>query len=313
MAIQPDLKPHLADPNTPWNISAPLFERTSRQERAPYKKCEVLPQDPEWNFVHGYFNQNRPTNRAIGHIYCIHNPDQTTAFTVEIRNMEQEASNPKFSPGWDKEDNVPLRKSVVNRWKQATSSYSPFSMQVNNERKEIFSSTRILPLWHGSDEQKCHSICTSGFSIFGKHAYVKGDGDKTSNDIGFFGSGIYFTNNARYAADIYSNGHMLLAWVSMREPYPVIADATHPQKPSDMKKLEGLHAYKNYNAHYIPVISIDPQKPMCTIYYPCTQGQNPTLDEVVVFQKSQTLPRFWVELVVDLPRQYKSLKKLLFL
>jgi hypothetical protein len=87
----------------------------------------------------------------------------------------------------------------------------------------------------------------------------------------------------------------------MREPYPVIADKAHPQKPADMKTLGiGLGAYQNHNAHYIPVISIQPNNPKCAVYYPCTETQDPALDEVVVFNPFQTLARFWIELGPDL-------------
>ena len=125
-----------------------------------------------------------------------------------------------------------------------------------------------------------------------------------NTDVGYFGSGIYFTNSARYAAEIYSDGNLLLAWVTMREPYPVVANAicNLPAKPTDMKKLEGYGAYQNYNAHYIPVVPIDPTHPKCAVYYPCAQSQEPVLDEIVVFQKSQALARFWIELEIDLPK-----------
>jgi len=88
----------------------------------------------------------------------------------------------------------------------------------------------------------------------------------------------------------------------MREPYPVVANKVcfPPHKPDDMKKLEGLGAYKNYNAHYIPVVPIDPSDEACVIYYPCAETQSPVCDELVVFNKGQTLVRFWVELQVDL-------------
>ena len=146
-------------------------------------------------------------------------------------------------------------------------------------------------------DEKCESIATSGFAYFGKHAYFdsKTQFSTTSTDIGFFGSGIYFTNSAQYAA-LYAKGHLLLSWVSMREPYPVIADLLFPSKPTDMKMLEGKGAYQNYNAHYIPVVSVDPNNPKCMIYYPTCVDQIAAWDEIVVFQKSQTLPRFWIEL-----------------
>ena len=87
-----------------------------------------------------------------------------------------------------------------------------------------------------------------------------------------------------------------MAWVSMREPFPVVGDPTK----ADMAALRGKGAYKHYNTHYVPVVptSLDPT---CPIYYPCQEGEAPLCDELVVFQKAQALPRFWVELEVELP------------
>ena len=68
-----------------------------------------------------------------------------------------------------------------------------------------------------------------------------------------------------------------------------------------MKDIKGKGAYKAYNAHYIPVTSINPSDPYETIYYPAKENETPHCDEFVVFHKSQTLPRFWIELEVELP------------
>ena len=144
---------------------------------------------------------------------------------------------------------------------------------------------------------------TINLIIFGKHHFFDTHADAgpaSSTDLGYFGSGIYFTNSAHYAA-LYARGHLLLSWVSMREPYPVINDVAVPKKGRDMKMLEGKGAYQNYNAHFIPVISLEPQKVSCMEYYPCYQGQAPAWDEYVVFQRPQSLTRFWVELSTDSP------------
>lgn len=178
----------------------------------------------------------------------------------------------------------------------------------SNSRADSCVRAKVLPLWHGSSEVVCQSICSSGYTSFGKHHYYDENatkGNAKSTDKGYFGSGIYFTNSARYAS-MYSSGHLLLTWVSMREPYPVVNDKPHPQKGTDMVKLEGKEHYQNYNAHYIPVASIEPNNPLCMNYYPCYKDQEPTWDEFVVFHQAQALPRFWVELGVDFPRVVPS-------
>jgi len=152
-------------------------------------------------------------------------------------------------------------------------------------------------LWHGTNEKKCDYICRSGFAYFGKQDLEGKFLSADNTDEGFFGSGIYFTNSARYAADCYAEGHLLLAWVSMREPFPVVGDPLQ----SDMKGLKGKYKYKNYDTRYIPVDSKSPTDPYCANYYPPKKGEAAACDEYVVLHKSQTLPQYWIELEVEIP------------
>jgi len=158
-------------------------------------------------------------------------------------------------------------------------------------------------LWHGT--KRAEAICSNGFAFFGKHALFENPAAAGPNvDIGFFGSGIYFTNSAQYAAMYSANkvgGTLLLAWVSMREPYPVVSDTPVPKEGTDMTRLRGKGAYKNYNAHYIPVTSTDPADPENMIFHPCHRFEKPAWDEYVVFHTAQTLACFQVELGVDFP------------
>ena len=75
------------------------------------------------------------------------------------------------------------------------------------------------------------------------------------------------------------------------EPFPIVGDPCQ----IDTKAIKEKGAYKNYNVHYIPITSINPYDPYETIYYPTTENEIPHCDELVVFNKSQTLPRFLVE------------------
>lgn len=298
--IPPKLSETLPNRKTPWLISESTFKKLEPVGKS-YKRCEITSNDPEWAFVHRYFDAQRPTNRSIARVYCVHNSLITRQFETQIENSEAEVRNPVHAPQWKEKELSPLRGKVIERWRTITNPFSPFDV---SPRQTDYKHTKILPLWHGSKADICHSICKTGFTFFGKQDLIHGGGAGKNTDIGFFGSGIYFTDSARYAAEIYSDGNLLLAWVSMREPYPVVADKVclPPEKPKDMKKLEGSGAYQNYNAHFIPVISVDPKNKKCAIYYPCAKDQDPTCDEIVVFNKFQTLPRFWVQLQIDLAK-----------
>ena len=294
----------LPNPNTPWLMSQEVFQRVQlTNSTGSYKKCEITSKDPEWKFVFQYFEMQKPENRHIGRVYCIHNPDATRSFESPIPDLERESQQPVFVPKWAQEPESALRQKVHDRWKEMVALFSPFVIRMADQRDDTYRNVKVLPLWHGTKAPICDSICKTGFTFFGKQDIIHGGaGPGPNTDIGYFGSGIYFTNSAKYAADVYSDGNLLLAWVSMRPPYPVVANCAYPNKPDDMIKLEGNAHYQNYNAHHIPIISVDPKNKKCKVYYPCTANQEPVFDEFVVFQKTQALTRFWVELEVTLTK-----------
>ena len=296
-AIQPiplDLRKDLSDYHIPWSISKRIFnEMKSQNSTSSYKKVQVLPMDPEWRFVWRYFHHDKPNHYGIKKIYCIHERHQQQAFEFNISSIEREAI--KFKPTWDQEPRALQRAKAIERWKQGADVFSPFSTMEADGRRKTWKEVKILPLWHGSSEEVCESIATLGFVHFGKISL--GGSAPKSTDEGFFGSGIYFTNSARYASDIYSRGYVFLAWVSMREPFPFVGDPCQ----IDMKAMKGKGAYKDYNAHYIPVTSINSSDTYESIYYPTKEEETTHCDEFVVFQKVQALPRFLVELEVELP------------
>jgi len=301
--IPTDLPQLLHAPKTPWHISPALFERIKKQELVdgagkPFVAVQVLNSDPEYAFVLRYFQHQKPPHYGIKSIRCVHNPDQTKAFEVSFTGMEQAAKS--FPPGWSQEEPKGHRAQTIERWKASVAPFSPFQIP-SSKRVDTFVGSKIIPLWHGS--KQVESICKIGFSFFGKHHFFDKNakpGAQASTDIGFFGSGIYFTNSSHYAS-MYHSGTLFLAWVSMREPYPVVNDVPIPKKGADMLKLQGKGAYQNYNAHYIPVTSTDPSSADNMIYHPCHATEQPAWDEYVVFNNTQTLPRFIVELGVDLP------------
>ena len=152
-------------------------------------------------------------------------------------------------------------------------------------------------MWHGTREERVHSILRAGFTYFGKENFaIQKEGERFQNtDDGYFGSGIYFTDSAEYAA-MYSQGVLIMAWILMRQPFSLISDV-HEGGSTDMRNFVGRPAYKNYNAHYIPVRSINPDKPECMDFYTCTEDQlkGAPWNEFVIFQGAHTLAQFSVE------------------
>lgn len=301
--IPQDFRNYLPNPDTPWYVSAKVFERLKAEPAGQmhYRKTILTQGDQVGSGILAYYNKSKPTNRHIKTMYYVHNSDLTRGFEGGIAGMEKEAMSPFFQPSWRQEDQVPLRTRVIKRWERDANIFSPFEIPREGRNVDKYTKTKLFPLWHGTNKKVCESICQTGFTYFGKHQFSQGGKDSLSTDIGYFGSGIYFSDSAQYAADIYSEeGYLVLAWVIMREPFPGVADRPYPGKPKDMQLLEGHGAYKNYNAHYIPVISVDPKNSKCSVYYPCTEDQVPAWSEFVVFQKFQALPQFVIELGVDL-------------
>jgi len=305
--IPADLPQLLHAPKTPWHISPVVFERIKAQSKSAtvnkrFTTVAITNKDPEYAFVFRYFQHQKPPGYSIKAITCVHNPDQTMMFEGSLIGMEAAAK--AFAPAWNKEEPVAARAKTIERWKAAAAPFSPFQI-ASSKRVDKFFDVKVLPLWHGS--KHIDSICQIGFTFFGKHHLLNKlakAGAEKSTDIGYFGSGIYLTNSAHYAsmyAKMSNSNSLLLTWVAMREPYPVVNDVPIPKKGSDMLKLQGGPAYQNYNAHYIPVTSVDPKDSENMVYYPCHHTDEPAWDEYVVFQTTQALPRFIVELGVDLP------------
>lgn len=307
--FQPALKNELPNPATPWLFSPEVMKRISSDSAnidKISKKNSLLPSDAEAKFVSRYFLHAKPAGYSIAKITALYNETLKLAFEAELLNTEHEGS--LFPPSWKDEEHAEYKGRVIRSWQEATQIFYPFSIPNINSTK-TFKHARILPLFHGTHLKKAESISTSGFTYFGKHEHFASSSmivDSASTDIGWFGSGIYFTEKAAYAAK-YSQGCLILSWVSMREPYPVTSDVPHPKKCTEMEKLKGKGAYQNYNAHMVPVDAIYPNQPDCLDYYPCFKDQPPSCTEYVVFQRAQALPCYILELATDSPAlQIKS-------
>jgi len=205
----------------------------------------------------------KPPKYGIRRIVCIHNPAQTQTFEGALKSIEYEAKNSFYSPKWSEEDLKEERVKVITRWKKQAEQFSPLEVPAACEAVIHFPMPRsCLFGMEVTPSRNVNRFARPVLLFFGKHNFSVGS-KGNSTDSGFYGSGIYFTNSAHYAS-MYSkqDGYLLLSWVSMREPYPVVSDIPHSEYDKnkfgkDMTKLmeRGDH-YENYNTHYIPVASI---------------------------------------------------------
>ena len=93
--IPSGLKQLLPYPNTPWQIGHKALKRIP-QNNNRFKKWELLPTDPETQFVTRYYLHQKPHGYAIAKIYIIHHPFHTQGFEAELVNIDEEAK--KFCP-----------------------------------------------------------------------------------------------------------------------------------------------------------------------------------------------------------------------
>jgi hypothetical protein len=79
---------------------------------------------------------------------------------------------------------------------------------------------------------------------------------------------------------------MLVSWVLMGRVYPVT------ESPNGSPTLLGQPCKEGYDSHYVVVKALG--GPNSKVYFPCKNNQQPDYDEVVVFSKTQILPRYLI-------------------
>ncbi len=272
--IPSDLK--FPNPQMPWSINQGLFGRL-QPHNTHFKAAVLLPTDKESTFISNYFMASKPPGYSIARISCVYNDSLHRSFVDHLSRIEEEGK--KFPSTWHTESLPEKRKQVIESWKALTYPFSPLTV----EGEETLNHAKVLPLWYGASSNRSQAICSTGFTQV--------------RQKGYFGNGMYFTDSAHFAS-MNNKGFLLLSWVSMREPYPVVTDTIPPRTCTDITTLRGKGAYLNYDAHFIPVASFVPNSTDLIDYFPCTQ--KPDWNQIVVFQKFQALPSFIIELEADL-------------
>lgn len=265
-------------------------EKVQVVEKAWYFDEQSKPKLPEVNNYALIPASQKDTEKVINHyqhhpmpgydirsVKIIYNPKMNRAFSLNIELLQQRANNPAFKPKWSIESKTEeerlWRGEVGALCEKLAAPYQDFEHPA----------VKILPLWHGTKPEILDSLFKTG--------YV----NLASTDSGFFGKGIYSAHEAEYSYRVYSRGALILNWVATFSAYPVI--------DGDMPKLTEKGNYQNYDAHFIPVAPANPTNPYEVNYFPCKPNQKHQYTEVVVFEKSQCLPRYLVELQPNLPKE----------
>lgn len=207
--------------------------------------------------VLGFYNQCPVSGYEISSVEVIHNPAMNAQFNLQLGFLQKRDKNPAFLAHWPNEIESPENK----KWRQTV--YDSFETLVRPYLDSDYPAVKFLPMWHGTKPEILDSLFKTGYA------------NLATTDSGFLGKGIYFASEAEYSQRVYSQGALLLNWVSCFSAYPVI--------DGDMKRLgleDNKANYRNYDAHFAPVISENPKNPHSVTYYPTKPNQKANYHEL---------------------------------
>lgn len=208
----------------------------------------------------------------IDKIELVHNPESYRMFLQQINRTERKQTQDPFRSHLDIESNPIERKKVLEH-------LQTLIQQVNHNR-----TAPIVRVWHGCKRAIVSPLVSDGFAALGKL------------DNGWFGKAMYFTSSAEYAAK-YTNptGCLIMCYVVLLNPFPVITDDAPPGVSSKTFRFYGTGNYSNYQCHYIPVAPV--KEDTSWNFRPPPNGvQDARFDEFAIFQQADILPQVIVHL-----------------
>ena len=133
-----ELKNLASHPATPWKVSDPLFNRSQNIPwgSISFKKCEVLPSDPEFKFVMHFFKQQKPPYYSIKKIHFILNPSLNQMFEAKLKTIDLEGQNPLFNAKLDEPKGE--REKTLERWRKISNIFSPLELQESSALLSFF-------------------------------------------------------------------------------------------------------------------------------------------------------------------------------
>jgi hypothetical protein len=213
-----------------------------------------------------------PNDTDIDKIELVHNPDSYRMFLQQIKRTESRQNEETFQPRINAESNPTERKKVLDRLQSLT-------QKVHHNR-----TVPVVRVWHGCSRTTVSKLLSNGFAALSKM------------DRGWFGTGMYFTSSAEYAAKYTSsNGCLIMCYVLLLNPFPVISDDAPTGISSSNFRFYGRGNYSNYQCHYIPVAPIG-EDTYWDFRPPRGGVQDAPYDELVVFQQADILPQVIVHL-----------------
>ncbi|CAF1097902.1 unnamed protein product [Adineta steineri] len=205
-------------------------------------------------------------------IEIVENRDKLNIFRQQIEIVESRQTQSVFQPVFDKESNPGERQKVLER-------LNGLCKQVTHNRK-----VNIVRVWHGCNKKLLPQLLGEGFASLGQL------------DDGWFGKGMYFSSSAEYASRYCpqdKNACLLMCYVLVLNPFPVIYDDAPEDVQPDKFRFYGRGNHRTFQCHYIPVSG----KKSTIDFRPPLEGTDHAIyDELVVFESANILPQLVVHL-----------------
>jgi hypothetical protein len=247
-----------------------------------FRTFDASPEDKQ-KVIDAYNKYPSKAGYSVKSVRVVYNPTSNGAFARHLQKLQFRAGNEAFAPRWRAENEPEWREAVLNQFGELTA--------VNAD--PAYPDVKLAFFFHSTHHKSLNGICDGGFA------------NLALTDPGFFGKGIYTTNAAGYAVDVYG-GHdrvLLTVWVGASKVYPVIDGDMNKFTMRERDPITGQMVatgnYQNYDSHFVEVEPAS-NKANEVNYYPVKKGQKTDICELVVFDTAACLLRHIVELQKDL-------------
>jgi len=222
----------------------------------------IQPKSSDYDFLQFLFYENMGGDKlVIEEAYVVNNPMLVSNYTNYRNILAKRFIN---DPGlfkkrhWEQGNKVDYCQWVEKGYFDKVTRYHW------NQNEEV----PIIPALHGTDGKIAWKICSSGFATL------------AVLDAGWYGSGIYFTSDARYALPYYGTKPrptILVVFLTPGNPFPVSEGTSSP------KSLCGKPIPAGYQSCYVHTNKRGGCcESVCAEYY----------DEIVIAQEIQVIPVF---------------------
>jgi len=219
-----------------------------------------------------YFDKLEGNSFDLLNVHAIYNPSLVQSFSLQkekLQNRAESAPSLFFATKWKENAEATPQETELRTWTIDT-----LTRKLNLFPWNRISPIPILPVIHGTDMEVAWKICTNGFATL------------SSLDVGFYGSGIYFTTSTLYALQYFAGKKEPCVILSFLIPGNALPIIEHPTLHKN--NFMGKVLVPGYQSHYVLTnLKGFPQtRRLVTGFY----------DEIVINQESQVCPAFIFQL-----------------